>query len=56
VTAAINARKVPDVYLEDLSGIVNEIEAQIPECVEPTPPPQDDEDKKDKKNKEEEDD
>jgi hypothetical protein len=39
VTAAINDRKVPDVYLEDLSGLVNEIEAQIPECVEPPPPP-----------------
>jgi hypothetical protein len=39
LTAAINDRKVPDVYLEDLSGLVNEIEAQIPECVEPAPPP-----------------
>jgi hypothetical protein len=39
VTEAINDGKVPDVYLEDLSGLVNEIEAQIPECVEPEPPP-----------------
>jgi hypothetical protein len=39
VTAAINDGKVPEVYLEDLSGLVNEIEAQIPECAEPPPPP-----------------
>jgi hypothetical protein len=39
VTAAINDGKVPDVYLEDLSGLVNEIEAQIPACAEPAPPP-----------------
>jgi hypothetical protein len=56
VTEAINAGEVPEVYLEDLSGFVNEIEAQIPACVEPAPPPPDDEDKKDKKDKEEEDD
>jgi hypothetical protein len=52
---------VPDLYLEDLSGLVNEIEAQIPPCVEPAPPPGDDEEhgdrgKKDKKDKHEEDD
>lgn len=41
VTEAINAGKVPEVYLEDLSGLANEIEAQIPECVEPAPPPAD---------------
>jgi hypothetical protein len=39
VTAAINDGKVPDVYLEDLSGLVNEIEAQIPACAEPPPAP-----------------
>jgi hypothetical protein len=39
VTQAINAGEVPEVYLEDLSGLVNEIEAQIPECAEPIPPP-----------------
>lgn len=50
VTEAINDGKVPEIYLEDLSGLVNEIEAQIPECVEPAPPPneEDDERKKDK--------
>lgn len=42
VTEAINGGKVPDVYLEDLSGVVNEIEAQIPECTaSPAPPPED---------------
>lgn len=57
VTEAINDGKVPDVYLEDLSGLVNEIEAQIPECVEPAPPPEEGDDrKKDKKDKQEEDD
>jgi hypothetical protein len=39
VTAAINDGKVPEVYLEDLSGLANEIEAQIPECAPPEPPP-----------------
>lgn len=39
VTAAIKDGKVPEVYLEDLSGLVNEIEAEVPECVEPAPPP-----------------
>lgn len=32
VTQAINDGKVPQVYLEDLSGVVNEIEVQIPAC------------------------
>ena len=41
VTEAINDGKVPDVYLEDLSGVVNEIEAQIPECAASPPPPDD---------------
>jgi hypothetical protein len=39
VTEAINAGKVPEVYLEDLSGLANELEAQIPACPEPPPPP-----------------
>jgi hypothetical protein len=42
VTAAINRRVIPEVYLEDLSGLVNEIYAQIPPCereVEAPPPP-----------------
>jgi hypothetical protein len=57
VTQAINDGKVPEVYLEDLSGLTNELEAQVPECVEPPPPPSDEDDdgedqekkKKDKK-------
>lgn len=32
VTQAINDGQVPQVYLEDLSGVVNEIEVQIPSC------------------------
>jgi hypothetical protein len=58
VTEAINDGKVPDVYLEDLSGLVNEIEDQIPECVEPAPPPppEDDDRRKKNKDKQEEDD
>ncbi|HEV2902458.1 MAG TPA: hypothetical protein VGW30_04270 [Gaiellaceae bacterium] len=52
VTAAINEGKVPEPYLEDLSGLANEIEVQIPECVESPPPDEGDEDrKKDKKDK-----
>lgn len=43
LTEAINGGKVPEVYLEDLSGVVNEIEAQIPRCVNPAPPPESDE-------------
>ena len=39
VTEAINAGKVPELYLEDLSGVVNEIEVQIPAC--PQAPPAD---------------
>ena len=41
LTAAINARQIPELYLEDLSVLVNEIEAQIPACVAPAPPPDD---------------
>jgi hypothetical protein len=46
VTAAINDGKVPEVYLEDLSGLANEIEVQIPECAETPPPDEDDEGRK----------
>jgi hypothetical protein len=44
VTASIGS--IPEVYVEDFSGLVNEIQAQIPRC---EPPPQDDrkEDKED---------
>ncbi|HEY7708393.1 MAG TPA: hypothetical protein VH968_14605 [Gaiellaceae bacterium] len=62
LTEAINAGAVPEAYLEELSGLVNEIEAEIPAC-EPAPPPADDEDddgkkkpKKDKKDREDRDD
>ena len=34
LTDAINDGKVPSLYLEDLSGVVNEIQAQIPLCAE----------------------
>jgi hypothetical protein len=50
VTDAINARQVPDEYLEELSGVANELEQQLPPCAEP-PPPEDDEDGKDGKDK-----
>ena len=39
LTEAINADSIPELYLEDLSGVVNELEAQIPPCQQPEPPP-----------------
>jgi hypothetical protein len=50
LTQAINDRAIPDLYLEDLSGLVNEIEAGIPACEEepPPPPPDEEKEKKDK--------
>jgi hypothetical protein len=39
LTEAINADSIPELYLEDLSGVVNELEAQIPPCQQPQPPP-----------------
>ena len=36
LTAAINTQAIPAAYLEDLSGAVNELQAQIPQC---EPPP-----------------
>lgn len=51
VTQAINDRKVPEVYLEDLSGLTNELEAQVPPCVEPPPPSDEDDNGDDKKKK-----
>jgi hypothetical protein len=42
LTASISA--IPNLYLEDLSGLVNEIQAQIPPCAEPQPPPDEDDD------------
>lgn len=45
LNAAINRGAIPEVYLEDLSGLVNEIQAQIPPCEEREPqvppPPKD---------------
>jgi hypothetical protein len=38
LTAAISENAIPALYLEDLSGLVNEIQAQIPPC---QPPPTD---------------
>jgi hypothetical protein len=40
LNAAINRGVIPEIYLEDLSGVVNEIQAQIPPCDrEPQVPP-----------------
>jgi hypothetical protein len=57
VTAAIGS--IPEVYIEDFSGLVNEIQAQIPPCEHPDDRMEEDEDgkgkgkgkKKKKKNK-----
>jgi hypothetical protein len=35
LTAAINQGAIPQLYLEDLSALVNEIAAQIPPCRQP---------------------
>jgi hypothetical protein len=39
LTQAIQEGEIPELYLEDLSGLVNEIEAGIPTCEAPPPPP-----------------
>jgi hypothetical protein len=50
VTEAINGQAIPELYLEDLSGVVNELVAQIPPCEVAQPQPQDtDREKKEKK-------
>ena len=52
VTDAINDGKVPEAYLEELSGATNEIELGVPKCIEaPPPPPDTDEDDDDGKGK-----
>jgi hypothetical protein len=52
VTAAINEGKVPELYLEELSGAANELELAAPRCVpRPPPPPKRDDDKKKEKKK-----
>jgi hypothetical protein len=47
LTQAID--KIPELYLEDLSALVNEIQAQIPPC--PQPPQNDDDDNGDQEKK-----
>jgi hypothetical protein len=44
LTASIGA--IPDLYVEDLSGLVNEIQAQIPPCLEKPADEKDDSGKK----------
>ena len=49
LTAAINEGKVPEAYLEELSGAANELELGVPSCIDkiPPPPPDTDEDDED---------
>ena len=49
LTAAINEGKVPEAYLEELSGAANELELGVPKCIDkiPPPPPDTDEDEED---------
>jgi len=53
LTTAIDDRVIPELYLEDLSGVVNELVAQIPPCevAQPQPPPDMDREKNEKKKK-----
>ena len=53
LTAAINDGKVPEAYLEELSGAANELELEVPSCIDqvPPPPPDTDEDDDDGKGK-----
>ena len=53
LTEAINDQAIPGLYLEDLSGVVNELDAQIPPCevMQPPPPPDTGDEKQDKKDK-----
>jgi bacterioferritin-associated ferredoxin len=46
LTRAINGQSIPEVYLEDLSGAVNELEARIPSCEVVQPPAPDTKGKK----------
>jgi hypothetical protein len=49
LTAAINEGRVPEAYLEELSGAANELELGVPTCIDklPPPPPETDEDDED---------
>jgi len=54
LTAAINEGKVPETYLEELSGATNELELGVPTCIDKIPPPapdtdEDEDDDADKK-------
>ena len=53
LTTAIDDRAIPELYLEDLSGVVNELVAQIPPCevAQPQPPPDTDREKNERKQK-----
>jgi hypothetical protein len=46
VTASIGS--IPEVYVEDFSGLVNEIQAQVPPCEQPDDRMEEDEDGKSK--------
>jgi hypothetical protein len=48
VTDAINTGKVPDLYLEELSGVTNEIQAQAGECAPTTQTTEDEDEDEDK--------
>jgi hypothetical protein len=39
LTTAINEGKVPEAYLEELSGATNELELAVPKCIDKAPPP-----------------
>jgi hypothetical protein len=39
LTASINEGKVPEAYLEELSGATNELELAVPKCIDKAPPP-----------------
>jgi hypothetical protein len=47
LTAAINEGKVPEAYLEELSGAANELELGVPNCIDKAPPPPPDTDEDD---------
>ena len=53
LTTAIDDRAIPELYLEDLSGLINELVAQIPPCEvaqpQPLPPPDTDREKNERK-------
>lgn len=47
LTAAINDGRLPEAYLEELSGAANELELGVPNCEAPPPPPDTGEDDED---------